>query len=24
MTPEQIAQELEIDYNLALEGRVYP
>lgn len=24
MTPEKIAQELEIDYNTALEGRVYP
>jgi len=24
MTKEQIAQELEIDYNVALKGRVYP
>lgn len=23
MTPEKIAQELEIDYNTAIEGRVY-
>lgn len=24
MTPEEIAQELEIDYNVSIEGRVYP
>ena len=24
MTPEKIAQELEIDYNTAIVGRVYP